>query len=197
MRINPFFELNGNRYELKRTRWLVAEYNRLNEEEPLGAQDKENAITASNLVADAQKFAAKEKECWEELCKNPTEDNQRIYLLFKGMSDNAIAKYNEFVSSSDAIRVAANRNAKILERVAIKALAEQYFAMNENLAKQTWEMFAETFDSHDDIAEWLHAMAECLFVEEDEEENNDFLSQMKKKRAEQEANRKNASTKKR
>ena len=59
MRITPYFELNENRYEFKRTRWLIAEYKRLNEESPLSDEDRANAITASNLVADVKKFAEK------------------------------------------------------------------------------------------------------------------------------------------
>lgn len=196
-RINPYFELNGNRYELKRTRWLVAEYRRLNEESPLSDEDKANAIKASNLVADVKKFAEKEKECWDNLCENPTEDNQRIYLMFKGMSDKAIADYNAFVSTNNTLQNATKHSIDILEKVAIKALAEQYFGMNENLAKQTWEIFVDTIDSHDKVAEWLNAMAECLFVEEDEVEDNSFLSQMRKKNEERENNRKNGFRKKR
>lgn len=190
-RINPYFELSGNRYEFKRTRWIIAEYRRLNEENPLAEEDKANAIKASNLVADVKKFADKEKECWDNLCENPTEDNQRIYLMFKGMSDKAIADYNAFVSTNNTLQTATKHSIDILEKVAIKCLAEQYFGMNENLATQTWEMFVETMDSHDKVAEWLNAMAECLFVEEEEVEDNSFLAQMRKKNEERENNRKN------
>jgi hypothetical protein len=69
MRINPYFELDGNRYEIKRTRWLIAEYKKLGEQMPMSAEDKANAITANNLVADAKKFADKANEMWDELYK--------------------------------------------------------------------------------------------------------------------------------
>lgn len=196
-RITPYFELNGNRYEIKRTRWLIAEYRRLNEESPLSDEDRANAIKASNLVADVKKFAEKEKECWETLCENPTEDNQRIYLLFKGMSDEAIAKYNEFVSSNSTLQTATKHSIDILEKVAIKGLAEQHFSGNENLAKQIWEQFVDTMENHDTVAEWLNAMAECLFVEEEEVDEEGFLSQMRRKNEERENNRKNGLRKKR
>lgn len=197
MRITPYFELNGNRYEFKRTRWIIAEYRRLNEENPLSEEDKANAIKASNLVADVKKFAEKEKECWEKLCDEPTEENQRVYLMFKGMSDKAIADYNAFVSTNNTLQTATKHSIDILEIVAIKSLAEQYYSGNENLARQTWEQFVDEIDDHNKVAEWLNAMAECLFGEEDNEEDTGFLAQKRKADMERENNRKNALRKKR
>jgi hypothetical protein len=196
MRITPYFELDGNRYEFRRTRWLIAEYKRLNEENPLADEDKANAIKASNLVADVKKFAEKEKESWDALCADPTDENQRRYYLFKGMSDKAIADYNEFVSTNNTLNTATQHSVNILEMVAIKALAEQYFGMNEAVAKQTWEKFVDSNDSHDNVAEWLMAMAECLFGEDEDEEDTGFLAQ-KRKMDEEKAKAKSAIRKKR
>jgi hypothetical protein len=196
-RINPYFELGGNRYEIKRTRWLIAEYRRLNEENPISDADKANAIKASNLIADVKRYSEKEKECWDALCENPTEENQRVYFIFKNMNDNAIALYNEFVATNNTLQNATKHNVDILEKIAIKGLAEQYFGRNENLAKQTWESFVDTIENHNTVAEWLNAMGQCLFVEEDEVDDGDFLSQMRKKNREAEDNRKNGLRKKR
>jgi hypothetical protein len=192
MKINPYFELNGNRYEFKKTRWLVAEYSRLNEENPLSDEDRANAVKASNLVSDVQKFAEKADECWNKLCEEPTEENQRIYLMFKAMSDNAINDYNAFVSHNDTLNIASKRNIEILEKIAIKALAEQYYNGNENLASQTWEQFVDTVNNNNKIGEWLNAMAECLFADDSEDEDNSFLAQKRKADEEKAANRKAA-----
>ena len=71
-KINPYFELDGTRYEIKKTRWLIAEHQRLNDENPLADADKENIVKANNLIADAKKYSEQTAERWEELCKNPT-----------------------------------------------------------------------------------------------------------------------------
>ena len=197
MRITPYFEVNGNRYEFKRTRWLIAEYKRLNEEMPLSADDKANAVRANNLVADAKKFAEKAEEMWEELCKNPTPENRATYSMFKEMSDEAVEKYNKFIAENNAINATFKHSVDILEMVAIKALAEQYFNLNENIAKQTWEAFVDSMESHDDVAEWLMAMAECLFGEDEDEEDTGFLAQKRKMDEEKANNRKSAIRKKR
>lgn len=197
MRITPYFEVNGNRYEFKRTRWLIAEYKRLNEEMPLPSEDKANAVRANNLVADAKKFADKAEEMWEELCKNPTPENRATYSMFKEMSDEAVEKYNKFISENNAINVTFKHSVDILEMVAIKALSEQYFNFNESLAKQIWEAFVDSMESHDDVAEWLMAMAECLFGEDEDEEDTGFLAQKRKMDEEKANNRKSAIRKKR
>ena len=194
MNINPYFELNGNKYEIKRTRWLFAEYRKLNEENPLSSEDKVNAVKASNLATDAKRLAEKEAECWEKLCEDPTEENQRVYNIFKDMLDKAVEKYNSFVSANSTLETATKHNIDILEKVAIKGLAEQYYSMNEAEAKHTWEMFVDSVEDHNKIAEWLTAMAECLFVDK-EEEDTGFLSVKRKMDLEREKNR-NASFRK-
>lgn len=198
MRINPYFELEGNRYEIKRTRWLINEYKKLGEETPLSSEDKANAITANNLVADAKKFADKANEMWEKLCENPTPENKATYFMFKEMSDEAITKYNDFIAKNDSVNTSFKHTIDILEKTIIKGLAEQYFNGNESLARQTWEMYVDTKDSHDDVAEWLMAAADSLFGEDDnEEDNDDFLSKKRKADMERENNRKNALRKRR
>jgi hypothetical protein len=198
MRINPYFELDGKRYEIKRTRWLLKEYKKLGEEMPLSAKDKSDAITANNLIADAKKFADKANEMWDRFCENPTPENKSTYFMFKEISDEAITKYNEFVSKNDAINRSFKHSVDILEKTIIKGLEEQYFNGNENLARQTWEMFVDTKDSHDEVAQWLMAAADSLFGEEDnEEEKDDFLSKKRKADMERENNRKSALRKKR
>ena len=87
MRITPYFELKGNRYEFKRTRWLIAEYEKLGREMALSPEDKADAMKANNLMADAKRFAEKEKEMWEILCENPTPENRATYSMSKEMSD--------------------------------------------------------------------------------------------------------------
>lgn len=198
MRINPYFELDGNHYEIKRTRWLINEYKKLGEENPLSAEDKANAITVNNLVADAKKFAEKANEMWEKLCENPTPENKTYYLMFKEMSDDAIAKYNDFVSKNNAVNNSFKYTIDILEKTIIKGLEEQYFNGNSNLAKQAWEMFVDSKESHDEVAEWLMAAADSLFGDDDnEEDKDDFLSKKRKADMERENNRKNALRKKR
>lgn len=197
MRINPYFELEGKRYEFKRTRWLIAEHRRLNEETPISETDKANLAKAGNLISDARKFAEKEKEWWEVLCEDPTPENKSKYIMFKEMSDDAISRYNNFIAANNSLQISAKRNIDILEQIAIKAIAEQYLHMDEHAAKTIWERFVEETDDSEVIVDWLNAMSECLFVEKDEVEDNGFLSEKRKMDEERANNLKAASRKRR
>jgi hypothetical protein len=195
-KIIPFFEVEGIKYEIKKTRWLVAEYDKLNKESVISAEDRANTLKASNLVADAQRFAEKAEEYWDIFCENPNPENKANYLMFKELSDAAVEKYNDFVSQNDSLNNATKRSIDILEKVAIKGLAEQHFGFNESIAKQTWEKFVESQENHNVVGEWLIAMSECLFTN-DEEENDSFLSLKRKADMEKANNRKSALRKKR
>lgn len=178
-KIIPFFELNGTRYEIKKTRWLVAELSKLSEASSLSDEDRLNTVKASNLIADAKKFTDKAKELWDKLCEEPTEENRATYFMFKKMSDDAVSEYNNFILTHDSIQNASKTNIDILEKIAIKGLAEQHFGMNMEEATKTWEAFVDSQESQNDVVEWLSAMSQCLFVEEEERDGNDFLSQMR------------------
>lgn len=196
MRINPYFELDGTRYELTRTRWLIAEYEKLGREMALSPEDKADAMKANNLMADAKSLAEKAKEMWDNLCENPTPENRATYSLFKEMSDEAIEKYNDFIAKNDTVSTSFKRSIDILEKVAIKALAEQYFGMNEALAKKTWEKFVDELGDHNKAGEWLIEFGDCLFVDDDNEEDTGFLAQKRKMDEERANNRKAAIRKK-
>ena len=197
MKLAPYFELNGTRYEFKRTRWLIAEYEKLGREMALSAEDRADAMKANNLMADVKRFAEKESEMWEQLCENPTPENRATYSMFKEMSDEAIAKYNDFIAKNDTVNTSFKRSIDILEKIAIKALAEQYFGMNEATAKQTWEQFVDTMGDNNKVGEWLIAFGDCLFVDNDDEEDTGFLAQKRKMDEERENKRKSALRRKR
>lgn len=196
-KINPYFELNGNKYEIKRTRWLISEYEKLGKEMALSPEDKADAMKANNLIADAKRFAEKESEMWDKLCENPTPENRSAYSMFKEMSDEAILKYNEFIAKTDTVNTSFKRSIDILEKTAIKALSEQYFNMNEELGRQTWEQFVDTIEDKNKVGEWLIAFGDCLFVDEDDnEEDTGFLAQKRKMDEERASKRQSALRKK-
>ena len=196
MNITPYFEVNGRTYEIKKTRWLLVEYEKLRERFRLTEEESEQAAKSATLLADAAKYQKKAQEMWDALCEDPTEENERKYMLFKGMETRARDEYLSYSAKTNAVLKAIKNSVDLLERVVIKSLAEQYFDFDEAKATSVWGDFVETFDTHDDVAEWLEAMAECIFgkddAEETEAEGKGFLAQMRKRKEEQEAQRKSA-----
>ena len=195
-KINPFFEVNGNRFELKRTRYLVAEYDKATKESNLKAEDTENVLKVQRLASDSKKFAERLEVLEEKYFETFDDEDERKYLKCKELLEQTMEKMAHIEASTECTKIAIETSARILENIAILGLAEQYFNFNKELATQTWESYVESLPSQNMAIEWLQLMADSLFNEEVEEEGNDFFS-MKRKEAEKIAeNRRKALKKK-
>jgi hypothetical protein len=177
--ITPFFEVNGKCYEIKRTRYLLAEYDKLSERNSLSNEDKENAIKAQSLIADVQRYAEKVRELWDIFSETFNDEDERKYLKAKALYENALAELTRLEVESGCTTKLQKAGLDTLEQVAITGLAEQHFSMDYDKAKALWVEFVGE-NGKDNTAEWLSAMAQCLFAEEKEDENS-FLAKMREK----------------
>ena len=189
-KIIPFFELNGQRYEIKRTRYLLAEYDKLCEESQLSNEDKANAIKAQSLIGDIQKYAEKTKELEEKFFETFDSEDERKYLKAKELYTKALDELTALEVESGNTAKLQKAGIDLLERIAIKGLAEQYFNFDESKAEKIWGDYVDTIGNNATI-EWLTGMSECLFREDEEVEENSFLSQMRAKAEQRAINRKN------
>lgn len=186
--IVPFFVFEGKRYEISKNRYLMAEYNKLQEKSNLSKEDKINSIKIQSLVGEIQKYAEKMKELQDIYFEKLDDESESRYLRIKKLYEeklNELAILEVESGSSIALQKASM---DILEQVAIKGLAQKYFNGDESQANSVWCGFAEEIGNNATV-EWLTYMAECLFKEE-QDENNDFLSQMRKMKEQQAINRK-------
>lgn len=189
-KIIPFFELNGQRYEIKRTRYLLAEYDKLGEESQLSNEDKANAIKAQSLIGDIQRYAEKVKELEERYFETFDDEDERKYLKCKALYESKLDELTKLEVESGSTSKLQKAGIDLLERIAIKGLAEQYFNFDESKAEKIWGDYVDTIGNNATI-EWLTGMSECLFREDEEVEENSFLSQMRAKAEQQAINRKN------
>ena len=188
MNMTPYFELNGQRFEIKKTRYILAEYDKLQQESDLSIEDKENAVKAQSLLGDIQRYAEKTQELWENFTETYDDEDERKYKKAKSLYDNALRELAKLEAETGSTARLQKKGIDILEKIAIKSIAEQYFNMDESKAEVVWKNFVEKI-GNDQTIEWLNYMAECLFNEEKEED--DFLSQMRKKAQQKAENRKN------
>lgn len=191
MIITPFFELNGIRYEIKRTRYILAEYDKLGEQSQLSSEDKENAIKAQSLMADIQKYGEKTEELENKYFETFDDEDERKYLKAKALRDNAIQQLAKLEAETGSTNRLQKAGVDLLEKVVIKALAEQYFNFDEQKAQSIWEQYVDTIENKAEVVEWLSAMSECLFKEDDEVQENSFLAQMRQKAEEKAKHRRN------
>lgn len=192
MKLTPYFEIDGQRYEIIKTRYLLAEYDKLAKESDLTNVDKTNAIKAQSLIGDVQKYAEKTLELETKYFETFDDEDERKYLKAKALYDKALAELALFETETQSTSLLEKAGYDLLEKIAIKGIAEQHFDGNEVKGKELWEKFANSLGNHNQIKEWLSYMSDCLFNDDnDGVDENSFLSQMRKKAEEKANSRKN------
>lgn len=185
-KLNPYFEVNGNHYEIKRTRFILAEYDKMREKAELSADDQQNILKIQNMMADVNKYAKKVSELEEKYFETFDDEDERRYLKAKSLYEDTFNKLAALEAESGSTQRVQKASIDLLEKIAIKAIAEQYFDMNESLATEVWESFVDEM-GNDNIVEWLTAMADCLFIEREETEANSFLKEVRRKNEQKKA----------
>lgn len=171
-KLNPFFEVDGKKYEIIRTRGVECEYEKIKERNK--PEDEQLSLTNdyAKLMIEfeeiSQKYALAKEEYFDDVLNK---EKKEKYLAFKELSDN---KYNEMKEFE-----LGNKNFSInkLEELAyengvellVYALVEQC-KVSEETAKKIWESFVSHFGIIT-AKEWITAMIQTLFEREDEEEN--------------------------
>lgn len=183
----PFFEVDGQRYELKPTKHLYAEYKKLQDEVEFDSETQVNAVKIRQLHKDLEKYEAKVAELETKFFDTFDEEDERRYLKAKELYYNKFNELAELEANSGNTQLVYKKSLDVLENITIIGIADEYFDHKTPQAREVWEKFVD--DNGQDIAiEWLSAMAECLFIKDEEEAPKDsFLAQMRKR---QQANRK-------
>lgn len=180
MNILPSFEVNGQSFEIKKTRYLLAEYQQIGKQNELSNKEKENVLKSRSLMVDIKNYAEKVKELEGKYFETFDDEDERKYLKIKALYDKKLEEFARFEVETGSASSLQDLSFKVLEKIAIKGVAEQYFNFDEVKAKAIWEEFCNTI-SRDDKEEWLVYMSSCLFDKEEEKGNdNSFLSQMRR-----------------
>ena len=184
MKINPYFEVKGTNYEIKRTRYLESEYDKITSQSKLSVEQESDFADYIKLESEynelIEKFRIAKDEYFEDVLN---EEKEKRYLAFEKLSNRKYQEIKDFnlnhsnFSLKDIQDLAYNNGVKLL----YVALQEQY-SLNEQQARIVWDDFVEHFGTP--IAtEWILEMVKTLF--EKDEEENPFLKQAKAKAIQQ------------
>lgn len=181
MKINPYFEVEGKTYEIKRTRALECEYEKITQQSSMSEDDERNFAEYIKLQTELNELSEKLKESKDDFYGNVTnKDKKQVYFAFKELFDD---KYKEMVDfglthkdfSTSRVEEQAYANGKKLLFVAL----EQQCKLTQEQAVKVWEKFEEHLGLQT-AKEWILFMVQSLF-ESDEEEQDPFLKQAQAK----------------
>ena len=176
--LKPVFTVNGKDYEIKRTRALLVEFQKLSKQNKLAEEDANNYLEIQNTFNELQEelelVGEKIKIAREEYLDDPTNADKKakfnaLKQLYKETQEpllNANSKEMDFL----------NKSTKILldnyEKAIIFAISEQY-NMSKSSAEELWGEFVDEVGTVE-ASQWIYAIGDTLFNQEANE--NDFLA---------------------
>lgn len=184
MKINPYFEVKGKTYEIKRTRFLESEYDKITSQSKLSVEQESDFSDYIKLESEYAELIEKFKNAKDEYFDDVlNEEKEKKYLAFEKLSNRKYQEIRDFnlnhssFSLKDIQDLAYSNGLKLL----YVALQEQY-SLSEEQSRLVWDDFVEHFGTP--IAtEWILEMVKTLF--EKDEEENPFLKQAKAKAVQQ------------
>lgn len=177
-KIIPYFELEDRTYEIKLTRYLLAEYEKEVAKNQLSKEDQAKATKSVSLSRRVVKFAEKLKELEERYFETFDEEDKRKYLSMQEMYDEAYDSLMKEEAENAILQSSQKAMINVLEQVAIKGLSEQYFNGEYQKGKDLWEKYVEVIGESEAV-EWLFAMQDCLFNKDKKDNENSFLAKMR------------------
>ena len=181
----PFFEVNGKTYEIKRTRYLQAEFDEM--KNGIEMTDEEQVAYAKEQDFDArlEKLRDRKDELYEKYLETFDEADEEKY-------NKALAAYNRLIDEAGQMEsVSGKQRKKMLdlgEALIIKALQidkDGKTIRTEDEAKSIWECFVE--ENGEVTAVQFVVFTINYIMGGDEDIENPFITQAKAK-AEQRAN---------
>lgn len=187
----PFFEVNGQKYEFKRNRFLLSELDKMKDSRALTNEDEHNFAKLQDMYARLERLAKRVKELEEKLYETFDKADEEIYKRAKAHYDEMFDEVSAFEFEANGVIAKAQKasldRAEQLVLIALQRGEKGEIVRTYAEAEDVWCSFVD--DVGKNVAsEWLLYMVN-YFAGNDADEENPFVAQAKAK-AEQRANMK-------
>lgn len=186
-RITPFFEVGGKRYEIKRTRYVLAEFDKRKEEISLSADDEKEYVKEQDKNKQLEKLAQRKEELYEKYLDTFDDVDKEKY-------DKACVAYDTLINEiSTMSNVSGKYHKRIVDLGEQLIIASLQWDENGKTirtwdeAEKIWKSYVEQVGNNASVE--LVAYTTQYLVGGDEEEQNPFVMQARAK-AEQNLQRK-------
>lgn len=192
-KLKPTIVIDGNTYEIKKTRALMVEFQRICKQNPLDETDENKYLAVKQSIDEIEveinAIAKKLESAREDYLNDPTnEEKKATYNALKKVFKEA---QKPLLDNKSEESLFANKLTKLLldnyEKAIIFALSEQY-NMSLSKAQELWESFVSE-QGVNMAAQWVYAIGDTLFNTEVDEDG--FLAKKRRVEAERLAARRN------
>ena len=180
----PYFEVNGKRYEIKRTRYLMAEFDKQKSEIELTA-DEEVQIAKEEEKSNAlEKLSKRKEELYDKYLETFDEGDYEVYNRACSAYDRLLDEIGKLENVSAKHR---QKTIDVAERIIIRSLQLNEDGEEIRTADEANDIWCAYVDEFGKIAAMQFVVfAANYIVGNDEENENPFVAQAKAK-AEQRA----------
>ena len=182
--LKPVFTVNGKDYELKRTRALMVEFQKISESNKLSEEDANRYLSVKDTFDEMEKelslLSEKLDNARNAYYDDPTNADKKA--KFEALKKLVKETQKPLVDGKSEEMQYLNKMTKIMldnyEKAIIFAISEQY-DMSMTNAEKLWGEFVDEVGIAN-ASQWVYAIGDTLFNQEANE--NDFLA---KKRVQQ------------
>lgn len=189
MKLSPYFEVNGNRYEIRRSRFLMCELEKIRESSNIADDDQKNIAKMQDMYKDLQKIKLRVDELYDKYLETFSEEDEQIYEKAKSKYEKQRNEAAEFELGANDVLHRLNKtvidNAEKLAIIALQRDENGKEIRTKEQAESIWCAWV-TEVGQKVSQEWLNALIEHITGVDEHEEDNSFLAQAKA-RAEQQA----------
>ncbi|MCM1437790.1 MAG: hypothetical protein NC131_01070 [Roseburia sp.] len=191
MKLCPYFEVNGERYEIRRSRYLMCELEKIRESSNVADNDQHNVVKLQEMYRDLQKLKLRTDELFDDFMEKLTDEAEQRYERIKAKYEKLRDEVMEFELNANDVLHRLNKtvidNAERLVIIALQRDSNGKEIRTHEQAENIWCAYVDEVGQK--VAqEWLNALIEHITGEDEREDENSFLAQAKA-RAEQAQNR--------
>jgi hypothetical protein len=183
----PFFELDGQRYEIRRNRYLQAEFDAMKDDMQMTDEEQIAYAKEEDFSLRLEKLLKRKEELYEKYLETFDEKDEELYK-------KACVAYDKFIEENGKIEsISHKQNKKMIdmgEQLIIKSLERNEkgdIIRTHKEAEEIWCKFVDEIGQYATMQFIVYTLNYIIGV--DEENENPFVTQAKAK-AEQKANMK-------
>lgn len=194
MKLVPFFEVNGTRYEIRRSRFLMVELEKIRESSNVADNDQKNIVRLREMYNRLAILKQRADELFNTYIEDFSGEVQALYEKAQAQYDKLFDEVTQFELGANDVLHRLNKtvtdNAERLVITALQRGEDGKVIRSKEEAENIWCAYVDEVGQK--VAqEWLNALIEHITGEDEREDDNSFLSQAKA-RAEQQAENRRA-----
>ena len=184
----PYFEINGTRYTIKRTRYLQAEFDEIKKSRSFNDGEELEYVREQELTDQLEKLTKRKEELYDKYLTTFDDADQAMYEKARMAYDILLVKLSETRGVTAQKRKELIEIGELLIVKALQVNENGDKIRSEQEAIDIWEMFRVEFGDAVKI-EFVIFTINYIIGNDDDDNVNPFIAQAKAK-AEQKANMK-------